>query len=266
MNTVIEAPRLADAPLDERATCRFNLLDPYADGVGEYHINTHVVYFRPPGNTSPQAMTRALFNMFPTVFNPNNVAVVQQSTCRFQNKGTLKFTGKVPALPDLHDDWVATEWRGSNFRAQTLERRWLERWEVAALAARVPLPGFPGLPVGLALPINRRHFLAGVRSWHVGQMPSRGLYFLETAAFERYSHRAFIAAAPMINIRAQILETWTKLLENFLLSINATAVNFTPPGYQINRAIRYQRASAQNPSQLRATPWFAGLLSRHSGL
>lgn len=80
--------------------------------------------------------------------------------------------------------------------------------------------------------MNQRHFLAGRRSWVVRRADDPleggfitvknedGLFFLETAAFERYSHFVFLTRVPgavfVQGMTQAIIDIWTTLLRNFV--------------------------------------------------
>ena len=248
--------------------CRFNTLRANNDGVGQFHANNHIGFFRLEGDVDPGAMLDRFFRNFTTIFSRRNMARAVFSRCRHNNRKTVKFTADMPG-PDPHDDWVSMEKLSGSFFARTLERRWFETWELVASGASglVPIVSPVTTWLGpLAVSVNRRHFLAGRRSWTIGHLEERDLYFVETAALERYSHPLFLAAEGPMNIRGQILEIWTRLVENYAQSISARLVNYVPSGYSSRRRVAYRRQSSGSASRILNSPWFSSVASRHPAL
>ncbi|MEX2963024.1 hypothetical protein [Microbulbifer sp. TYP-18] len=244
--------------------CSFREQQPGRDGVGPYHINTHIAFFRPPAGFDLNTACDRLFRRFPAVFSPGNLARAEFSNCRFNGKRTVKFTLN-EFVGNLRDDWVAMDKKRYNFVATTLERQWYELLEAAAHSGSVVgAPGIGTLFGRIAVDINRRHFLAGRRSWTLGRLPN-GLHFIETAAFERYSHQAFMAMEGPAGMRSKILEIWTNLLRNYVHSVGGHLDAYLPAGYRHHRGVCHRESQSSNPRALRGG-WFARVLRRHPGL
>lgn len=251
-------------PLPGYGRCRFSDLLASRDGVGPYHINTHIAFFQPPAGFDLSSACNRLFMSFPAIFSPGNLARAEFSNCRFNGDRTVKFTLN-EFVGHLRDDWVAMKKNQHNFVATTLERKWYELMEIVVQHGSVIASPSIGTLFGrIGVDINRRHFLAGKRSWTLGHLPN-GLHFIETAAFERYSHGAFMAMEGPAGMRTKILEIWTNLLLNYVRSVGGTLNPYSPAGYRRHRGVCHREAESADPRPLRSG-WFSRVLRRHPGL
>lgn len=245
-------------------SCRFARLTPVSDGTGPYHVNNHIGFFNPPAGFNISTELDRFFANFPRIFSPGNLAAAMAPSCRVGGDITIQFVlNDLPGL--IHDDWVVMRKNTGNFVATTLERKFWSRGDYILDLGASAIPGLGPLFAGISADINRRHFLAGYRSWTIGRLPT-GLHFVETAAFERYSHPAYLAFERAVGMRGKILEIWTKLIENYLRSIGASPVRHVPAGYSMNRGVAHREQQDANATTLRSSPWIASLLSRHPGL
>ncbi|BFM10682.1 hypothetical protein R50072_08350 [Simiduia litorea] len=244
--------------------CRFNKLTPVSDGVGPYHVNNHIGFFNPPAGFAIGPSLDAFYRNFPRIFSPGNIATATAPSCRVGSDITIQFVLNNPAGL-VHDEWVSVEKKSGNFVATTLERQFWSRGDYMIDMGVSHIPGLGSIFANISADINRRHFLAGYRSWTVGRLPN-GLHFVETAAFERYSHPVFQALEGPIGMRAQILETWTKLVENYVRSVGSSLVRHVPSGYSVNRGVAHREQQNSSSAALRASAWVTSVLSRHSGL
>jgi hypothetical protein len=84
--------------------------------------------------------------------------------------------------------------------------------------------------------ILRSHFLAGTRSWRVGYDQDAKLFYVETIAVERYSHKIYSRFSEMqFNIggrkesaRQDIIELWSNLLANYVNTNLIGGERFSP--------------------------------------
>ncbi|MDN3638812.1 hypothetical protein QWY82_08340 [Simiduia curdlanivorans] len=244
--------------------CRFNKLTPVSDGVGPYHVNNHIGFFNAPASFNLATAVDSFYRNFPRIFSPGNIATATAPSCRVAGDITIQFVlNELAGL--VHDEWVSVDKKTNNFVATTLERQFWTRGDQMIDMGLGAIPSVGSLFANISADINRRHFLAGYRSWTVGRLPN-GLHFVETAAFERYSHPAYQALEGPIGMRAKILETWTKLVENYVASIGATLVRHVPTGYSVNRGVAHRAQQHASAATLRANPWFTSVLSRHPGI
>jgi hypothetical protein len=89
---------------------------------------------------------------------------------------------------------------------------------VAVSPSSGPLMGIVG--EALAVHYNRMHFLAGRRSWRVGDGTLFGVEgdvtVLETSAVERMSARFFQAGDYVLGLEEKIPDIWIAMLNNFI--------------------------------------------------
>jgi hypothetical protein len=219
-------------------------VQPVWDGVGDFHLNRYRIAFEQPANVAKEALAQDFINNFPAYLN-SPYATVTFPGKTFNGKPTLKFWGALKLLwghvegnPDAHHDWVVREWMDPRIgqTAQTLCRNFFEAPDDVAAGAGGSVGGGLALgPVGsligtvLAVEINRKHFLAGRRSWRIddasafGQSPadflspgSANILMLETAAVERLSSRAFTVGDYVIGIEKRVPDIWISNLQNFV--------------------------------------------------
>ncbi|MEM7083053.1 MAG: hypothetical protein AAF465_09990 [Pseudomonadota bacterium] len=265
-SSVTDNASVYDQSYAESRRCQFNLLRASRDGVSDYHANSHIGFFRLRERPSVEDAVNRLFRHFPTIFSPGNSAVAVFSSCRYHGERTVKFTANVPG-PDLHDDWVVMRKEPRYFFARTLERLWREPWETAASYAAPafsPVLGRSGS--NLAWVINRRHFLAGRRSWTFGYLPEHNLFFVETAALERYSHSIFERMEGPMGIRQQVIEIWAKLIENIAQHFSWRLVRHVPAGYRTRGRVAYRQGASRSARAIFTTGWYSGVLQRHPAL
>ena len=74
----------------------------------------------------------------------------------------------------------------------------------------------------------RMHFLAGRRSWRIGDGAlfgeSGGVLVLETVAVERFSATPFMVADAVIGLESKLPDVWVAMLTNFVDKRRLTAV------------------------------------------
>lgn len=254
-------------PRSGEAQCTFRTLEPRRDGVSDYHFNSFVAFFSAPRGFNPVRATQELLRDFPNVFSQGNRAVAVRTACRNDGLPTVRFTFDAPG-PNIHDDWVSMQAGPVSFLARTLERRWYTLAE-KALGPISLLPGL-GAPAGIlgeiAVDINRRHFLAGRRSWRIGRVGNTHDYYVETAAFERYSHLAYLGSSAIIDMRQAIIDVWTIMLSNVLRLNGLRRRNVVPSGHRVARGVAYREQSNASPVALRRVPWIRRSIGRHRGL
>jgi|GEM_PF-2819408 len=264
-----------------------NYKETLEGGVGEFHFNHFIGYFTPP---KKQVSTPEFFDFFPFIFsNRGNLASANTSEgYKFNGKSTVKFKHTNPLLAYAHEDWVSLEMAADNlsFFARTLKREWAYKRE-AAVAALAKL----NLNIELSIDVNQRHFLAGRRSWAVGYLPASKLCYVETAAFERFSHEFYDDHEFALSIDAPtIVNIWTKLIKDYADFYNLELIandgikhifadykkNYNyfsqPYGYnplarmQIIKNVYYIQAKRPTVAEAHAVPWFKEVLKRHPGL
>lgn len=261
---------------EERAD--FTYLSTIKDGVGNYHMNHFVAYFEPTVDKfQPVTSIKFFYQNFCKIFSLNNVATVAPERARkFKGLDVVKFTiggnlGKVhlQLFGRAHDDWVAMQMAkdGKSFYGITLKREWFEavdNWE-KVINAGSPKVGPAVSP--MLMEANRRHFLAGRRSWRVDYDRGLGLYYVETAAFERSSHVLYQATEQTGLLRETIRELWTNQLENYPVTLcPIKAMNLVPTGYEAKGNVAYKTGEDASAQKALLTDWFSEVLKRHPGL
>jgi len=210
------------------------------DGVGDIHFNRFRIAFKPPAGISAATLAGDLVNNFPRYLN-SAYANVEVGDHDHEGKPTFHFHGYAYALGfDLakpHDDWVVREWvdRNIGFTAQTLKREFGVAGEdfgtgFGAGLGSLFVPGLPFLGLGglgnaaviglSAVHYNRMHFLAGRRSWRIGEgslfgVPG-GVFVFETVAVERFSSAVYDTADAVLGLESKIPDVWIALLNNFV--------------------------------------------------
>jgi hypothetical protein len=262
----------------------FTELSPYKDlaetpagGVGDFHVNHFVGYFKPPSKLDPVKATRVLFENFETVFNPN-YAKAAFAPYLFQGHKTLKFVLEKP-FAEHHEDWISLRLSPSaeSFFARTMMKMWYDPRDVLKkleylkwLRTTMLLVTAGGPKVELSdaelLLINLRHFLAGRRLWAVGYSPALDLHYVETAACERYSHTLYNALEEIMGFRDSIVDIWVTLIENYsrLTRFKLEVPSSTPQGYtQTDTNVFYRQVQDKSAGVVHQLPWFAEVLARH---
>lgn len=206
------------------------------DGVGDYHFNHYITYVEIPPNitffkdTLSKKLTAIFKSRFSNIFMPN-IGTVDVFNLKFNHKDILKFTIKIDGTPDFHDDYVylTNNIDGTSFYGSTLGRLFEDVNDQvggAVIETAIPIV-FPQLgPLGGTLAkkifkkVNKKHFLAGRRSWsfRVIEYKNKFLGCIDTFAFERVSD---IAHLPTYNtvFKEEINKIWANLLLNFINSI-----------------------------------------------
>jgi hypothetical protein len=247
--------------------CRKDLAMPAADfkslpidtGVGDYHFNRFRVAFKKP-NVSAATLAEDFSRNFPTYLN-SPFAKVVWGDHTFESKPTLRFHGIVKGRSPPHSDWVVRQWYDPTvgFTAQTLKREFGDLVEdgVGGTAGFV-VAGIVGSVIGVH--DNRLHFLAGRRSWRVGEGPifgiANGLFVLETIAVERFSARCYQVAGDALE--DQIPNIWAANLNNFIKMKGLTRV--PQPSRKLWKQRMdvdfYQQKNLKDLSALKADPEF----------
>jgi len=137
--------------------------------------------------------------------------------------------------------------------------------------------------------MNRRHFLAGTRSWRVGYDKVFNSFFVETMAVERFSDSFYeILDGYAFDYHADVPRIWSNLINNYikrstykgrkLIAKPPADKTFWPQrgggGYQpsmdINSSIRFKMASYKpnkaNKMTIADAPWAELVLKNHNGL
>jgi hypothetical protein len=280
-------PKQTDAALPD-----FTYQSPIADGVGNYHANHFVAYFSARNDTFQRVHSIPIFySEFCNIFGLSNIAkAFLDKTRNFKGLDVVKFTvggnignklshNHVAGL--VHDDWVAMQIAkdGGSFYGTTLKREWFEPIDrklflwISEGGKNVPVLG----PIGpLLAPIiveaNKRHFLAGRRSWRVDFDNDLRLYRVETAAFERSSHPIYDQMEQQSDLlREDIIRLWTNMLENYanLCPIYLPQYgHLIPEKYAIKGNVAYRTNGEGDALAEKAllTPWFLKAVKRHPGL
>ena len=216
-------------------------------GVGDFHVNRFRIAFRPPARTSAATLASDLIHNFPGYLE-SEFATVKFGDHDHEGKRTLHFHGYAKVLGiDLaapHSDWVVQEWvdRNVGFTAQTLKREFIDAREdvTAGAGAGLLLNAIPGVGIALgplfalggggggSVHYNRMHFLAGRRSWRIGEGTVFGLsgdvIVFETVAVERFSATAYSTADSVMGLESKIPDIWIALLNNFVNKKGLTVV------------------------------------------
>ena len=256
------------------------------DGVGDIHFNRFRIAFKPPTGISAATLAADLVNNFPRYLN-SAYANVEVGDHDHEGKPTFHFHGYAYVLGyDLakpHDDWVVREWvdRNIGFTAQTLKREFTTVDDVAVNAGMGVLTStivnslpFGGIALGLLGPIgsaalfgrpamqyNRMHFLAGRRSWRIGEgslfgVPG-GVFVFETVAVERFSSAIYDTADAVLGLESKIPDVWIALLNNF---VNMKVLTVVPqklkPFWKNDDRVDYLTLSFDGLGALVAEPEF----------
>ncbi|MPZ31310.1 MAG: hypothetical protein GEV13_09990 [Rhodospirillales bacterium] len=132
-----------------------------------------------------------------------------------------------------------------------------------------PAVGLGGalLSGGAAVHVNRLHFLAGRRSWRIGE----GAVFdpdlkddaiiLETAAVERFSSRAYSTADSVIDLQNKVPDICIAFLNNFVDKQGLPVfVQTLKPGWKRKNWANYLQLPFESFAQLRAAREYADLI------
>lgn len=314
---------------------------PIETGVGDYHVNQFRIYFRPQYSSALTTSTLAndLIKNFPKYFNTKSdhriATVTRRIDIPYQGIPSLRFLADLKIecinvdLPDIHSDWVGCIWSDPQlgFAVQTMERLFEEEGDdklanvllIFLLAINAPAVGLEAI-LGMkngqiaranriiqeVIHTNRKHFLAGRRSWIIkrltvqdlvergsvdGKQKStrlstgqshqflvRPLYYLETAAIERYSSLAYKLAeydpGIITNMRAAISKIWLQFLSNYLILTGyepADPRRYDPKDDAMDSwksfgFCRYREESFSNPSIGLSKNWVCNIVSEHPAL
>jgi len=289
-------PKINYSPTSDDKTGTFMELSPYKDyaetiegGVGPFHFNHFIGYFKPPKR---KVSTIDFFAHFPLVFNAegNVASAVTSEGYKFKGHDTVKFLHANPIKAYGHEDWVTLQMAEDNlsFFARTLKREWVYTKEAAANALLKR-----NLDIKLPIEANQRHFLAGRRSWAVGYLPASKLNYIETAAFERFSHPFYHDHEYALSIKAEtIVDIWVKLIKDYAdyyevelisndgikqifrnyktdywyFSQPTSLLPFKPGKLQVIKDVYYAHEDRPTAAEAHAVPWFKEVLKRHPGL
>jgi hypothetical protein len=256
-------------------------------GVGSIHLNRFRIAFRPPAGIPAriraQTLASDLIDHFPAHFR-SEFATVEFGGRSHEGKPTLKFHGyaKVAGIDvaEPHSDWVVRHWTDRNigFTGQTLKREFFDAGEdgkaggggAAILLVPVigPAIGLGGALVsgGAAVHFNRLHFLAGRRSWRIGEGTvfdpelKDDVIILETAAVERFSSKAYSTADSLIGLQSKVPDIWIAFLNNFVnkqgLPIYAQTLK---PGWKRKKWVNYLQRSFETFRELGGAPEYLDL-------
>ncbi|MDB5227531.1 MAG: hypothetical protein JWN78_1724 [Bacteroidota bacterium] len=277
----------------------FSYLSPIFNGAGDYHFNHFIAYIDPLQNDLPTI--ESFYEKFCNVFSLENIAKVMESERSFNGHPAFKFTlggnigNKIKKIIGFfHDDWVAMQMfkDGKSFYATTLKREWNEPMDnivFNALETINPLEPLKNIMMSdvlvdsspllstsyrLIVDLNKKHFLAGRRSWSLGYDSIIKLYYVETAALERNSDIIYSGLVKAGGMRQDIIDLWANLLANFAPVFGIHLCLLSPPiygkvfpkDYKVQNNVAYQTGSKANIADAVNTPWFATVLKRHLGL
>jgi hypothetical protein len=181
------------------------------------------------------ALVNNLFAHFPK-YVKSEAATIEWGSDHFYNGWpSLHFHGYMRKLGfDLaypHSDWVGLEWvnRSVGFTVVTLGRNFRDAAEDGIAGATVggSFGGVVGTLLGLsAVDLNRKHFLAGRRSWRIDKASAFGLagdildlYVFETIAVERFSSWVYDKLDSGLSLEDRLPDVWISLLNNFTLEV-----------------------------------------------
>ena len=260
----------------------FTYLSTIYNGVGDFHTNHFIAYFDPLQNDLPTI--ESFYEKFCDVFSKDNIAKVIKSDRNFEGHPAFKFTlgGNLgrnfqKLIGAYHDDWVAMQMfkDGKSFYGTTLKRNWHEPVDDTVYNYITSInPGLNPLAM-LMVEVNKKHFLAGRRSWGLGYDYNLNLNYVETAALERSSDDFYAAIEKTTtDLRQDIIDLWANLLTNFapVFGIHLKLLSppvfgkFYPEGYSVQNNVAYQTGSDSDISKAVSTDWFSKVLKRHPGL
>ena len=119
---------------------------------------------------------------------------------------------------------------------------------------------------GAAAHFNRMHFLAGRRSWRIGEGKvfdpdlKDDVIILETAAVERFSSRAYRTADAVIGLQNKVPDIWIAFLNNFVNKQGLPVfVQTLKPGWKRKHWANYLQLSFESFAQLRAAREYGDL-------
>jgi subtilisin family serine protease len=239
-------------------------------GIGKYNINHYVGFFNTRSKINICHEIHRLYFDFGIIFSQKNKASAKREPYKFNGRDTIRFTvggthgnffEKTSGL--VHDDWVSMEFdsKYETFFARTLKRDWKEAYEYAMN----PIPNSTDL-----ITINQHHFLAGRRSWRIGYdyFNYEKLFYIETAAMERYSSAVVHLVADLADFRKTIDAIWTHLIVNFAKSKGFQLLPYYKPDAYESTFGGVLRRSEEHESFEKATSvsWFQEVMKRHPGL
>jgi hypothetical protein len=267
-------------PPDPSKPPDFTYLSTIYDGTGKYHINHFVAYFDPSFfNFQGVTPIQHFYQNFCTIFSTRNVArAVPEVVRKFKGLDVVKFTigGNIGDFMQQmfgkpHDDWVAMQMAkdGKSFYGTTLKREWFEPIDNVQMVSGGISPKFGPVIASMIVEANKRHFLAGRRSWRVEYDGSLKRCRVETAAFERSSHPLYEWIERTGLLRESIIELWTNLLENYPVVLHPVkAMKLVPTGYDVDVKgnVAYMMEEDESAQKVLSTPGFPEVLKRHPGL
>jgi len=238
---------------------------PVYGGVGDYHFNRYRVAFKCPPAETKQSLAKDFVDNFPAYLTSPYATVVKGER-NFGSRPTFHFHGfkmvpfpsavplRSPPTIDIarpHTDWVAKIDENDNlgFTAQTLKREFMVVSEDGPTGFGVL--GIPGvsplidlIAAGDPMEVNRMHFLAGRRSWRLDDGKSfevdGDVLVLETAAVERFSHKAYVRADAVLGLEEAVPDIWIAMLNNFITKRTLVRVpQRLRPGWMNKNGIDY---------------------------
>lgn len=257
-------------------------------GSGGYNINHFIGFFNTRREINIGEEILDFYSNFGKAFTQKNKATAKKEPYEFKERDTIRFTvggtnGNFfeKSFGWVHDDWVSLEFdsKYESFFARTLKRGWLENYEKVAVVATWADNFFRPNPIGFArsygihklVIANQHHFLAGRRSWRIGYgtFNREKLYFIETAAMERYSY-AFVdyALSDLAGLRDTIDDIWSFLIVNYAkLKKFKILPHYIPDGYDFTFGSVLRRTEEHESFDVATSqPWFQEVIKRHPGL
>lgn len=246
-------------------------------GTGSIHMNAFRIYFKSPSINGP-AYVRDLYEKFELYFAGNMAPMLKNSVHVKKHIGSQGNSYLQFVLNDFHglisDDWVRVGWQDDDhgFAVETQK----------------------SLGFNSFVPFHE-HFLTGRRSWIIERMSSQNtvlfqnfnkkaidtdqshlfsrnyIYFLETAAVERFSGKfiKFLAEHESTPIPVQITQIWSIMLINFLLAnslevvVPAGRVFTSGPNRLLLGNVFSQRKEYDSVTEFLNDPWTATIRSLH---
>ena len=180
-------------------------------------------------------------------------------------------------IAKTHSDWVVKVDDNDNlgFTVQTLKREFRDLSEDVPTGAGTGAAAFVGStivnPVAVIIAaarsdnpieVNRMHFLAGRRSWRLDDGKNfevdGDVLVLETTAVERFSHKMYMQADPVLGMEDALPDVWIAMLNNFLrMNALVRVPQRRRPGWQNRYDIDYYVNSFDSFESLASDAEFA---------
>ncbi len=196
-------------------------------------------------------------------------------------------------LTNAHADWVGVDMldEGRGFAVQTLQRhqrdwasqRLVDLIDTALLPDDVKQEAHKQEEDKIEL-FNQFHFLAGRRSWVIGaandplagdyiSAPKTGVFFLETAAIERYSqaiHNEITSKDPgfAVEFREAVKTVWIRLLMNYVTAngFEVVPLDLGAGGWEKEADVSLRELSFLTQAAAEADPMTAEITRLHPTL